>query len=336
MIKKINIALGVVFVVLFGCKFALDTLKAAKAARAHSANVASAVQVADGVSTLAPHVYYYYRNPFFSPNRITNRNGIIMDVIRAVFPRAEFRPLMSQKLLEDAEKILETDPQAVIAEIGWHDAQNKFQRSAIPLTFVALSLYLRRDVEWTYQGVKSLDKLRIGWTAESNGSRVLADFAEKWRDTPGKAVYTETCQYPQVAYSKMLADNKLDAFAFFHACSDTLQDTTITYRRSQPIDFKPIYLRMSKLDPDYTRQLQADCSAGLKRLMDSGEWERTLTYYAHNFGANTMAKVTDMFDRPQFNIDDMFAGDEDLKKVFMLFLNVVNSAGGANKPAPNK
>jgi len=277
MIKKINIALAVVFAVLFGFKCLLDMATAAKSRTRPAPSAAQ--QGAPAASELAPHIYYVYRQGFYAPNRITNRNGTVMDVMKAVFPRAEFRPLRTGLSVAEIEKILADDPQGAIVEVGWRDASGRFPHSKTPVSMSALSLFLRRDCAWTYAGPESLDKLRIGWTGEMNYSPVLRKFAEKWKNTPGKAVVSSSFNYPYLVFEQDLTAAKLDAFVYYSASGYYMQDTVIRYRRSMPFDILPLHLCVSDKDPEYAQRLLAEYEAGMERIGANGELMRIAGYY---------------------------------------------------------
>ena len=104
MIKKINIALAIAFVVMFALK-GLKNFKEASAKRAAPQNRAAERQEA---SQLAPHICYGYWAGYTLENPISNRNGVLLDIVRAIFPKATFRHIHGE--VKDFAKVLREDP----------------------------------------------------------------------------------------------------------------------------------------------------------------------------------------------------------------------------------
>ena len=88
MIKKINIALVSVFVaiLLASAMRGMFAGKKAEPASGGGPEIASAAQTVPDIN-----VYYVRWTKYAMPNRISNRNGVLLDLMRALFHGADMR-----------------------------------------------------------------------------------------------------------------------------------------------------------------------------------------------------------------------------------------------------
>lgn len=281
MIKKINIALALVFVVLFAFKFLLDAATAAKARKRRAAVTAA---VASSASDLAPHIYFSAWPPHFSPNAVTRHNGFCLDIIREVFPNAVFDDSKDTTKLETVLELLRTDPDAVIAEYGDLPELEGFPTASEQMAWMALCVYLPRTNPWQYAGPESLDQLRLGWTADYNDSPVLRAFAEKWKDTPGKAVVYNPPRHVGDFYWERITGGEIDGFVSTVGEAeisrlDNDSKSFVRYRRSKPIDVVTLRFRASSVDLERSQRICDAFDEGVHRLYRDGTIQRLAEYY---------------------------------------------------------
>ena len=281
MIKKINIALAVVFVVLFGLKLLIDFAESAKAGKRR---VAAAPVLSSETSSLAPRIYFMRWEPNFAPNVITKHNGFCLDLIREIFPNAIFDDSKNTTSVEEVRKILQTDPNAVIPDYGDMDELKEFPTAKEQTVWIDLCVYTLRKNTWAYTGPESLDQLRLGWTADLNDSAVLRAFAKKWKDTPGKVfICSEMCDSGSYFLEK-IQKGELDGFVgsegFIQSSSDRNDGKAfVRYRSSKTIDSVPLRFRCSNLDPELSKKLCQAYDDGVHRLYHSGFIHRLAEYY---------------------------------------------------------
>lgn len=287
MIKKINIALAVVFAVLFGLKLLLDFVESAKK---DERRTVAAQTFQSEVSTLAPHVYFVRWEPFFAPNLVTKHDGFCLDIIREIFPNAIFDDSKDTTRIAAVRDILKSDPRAVIADFGDMKELEEFPAAEEQMFMVMLCVYTPRTSAWTYTGPESLDQLRLGWTEDFNDSPVLRAFAEKWKDTPGKAVVSEILCDAGDYFWKMIEKGELDGFvsSYGYILNSGEQDDAkafVRYRSSKPIDRVKIRFRASNVDLEWSKAVCKAFDDGVHRLYHSGFIQRLLDYYRKDMGA---------------------------------------------------
>ena len=178
MIKKINIALAIAFAAMFAMK-GLKNLKEASAKRA-AAQDRAAVQQEE--SQLAPHVCYGYWAGYTLENPISNRNGVLLDIVRAIFPKATFRHIHGE--VKDFAKVLREDPHAVLVGFGSHPALKEFPSAPTPLMTCPLVVMTLRTNPWYYEGVESLNELRILADEAFLDYKVIRDLHERAGQNP--------------------------------------------------------------------------------------------------------------------------------------------------------
>jgi len=282
MIKKINIALLVCCGLLFGMKIMIGC--AAKIRSGAQPDGSEEVQSPEEKSQLAPTIYYTRRAPVFAPNRVTNRNGVLMDVLREIFPQARFVGDVDVSSAHLARDVLEKVPSGVTAEYGDVPDLADFPSSKMPLGIGMVCLYLPRTSTWTYNGPNSLDALRIGFDSDFLACSALADFKRKWRDVPGKVVVLDISHLETEKLGKMVDEGKLDAYAdvqisaYVSMKSDDAK-TFVKYRRSAVIGQVPLFFRASRLDPEFSKRLIADFENGMRRIIRNGVLLRIFSYY---------------------------------------------------------
>lgn len=281
MIKKINIALAVVFAVLFGFKLLLDFAESAKASRHRRV---AAPTVSSEASTLAPHVYFRRWEPLFAPNLITKHNGFCLDLIKEIFPEAILDGTKDTMHVEAVRELLLSDPKAVIADYGDMKELEEFPVAQEQVVCVALCVYTPRTSDWSYKGADSLDQLRLGWTVDFNDSPVLRAFAEKWKDTPGKVVISDTMTDEGTYFWELIEKGELDGFVdscgyIMNSSEQNDAKTFVRYRSSKPIDMVKIRFRASNLDPEWAKNVCQAFDDGVHRLYHSGFIHRLAEYY---------------------------------------------------------
>ena len=143
MIKKINTLLVVAFVAMLALK-GVKVLKDSRAAAAQSHKAATSER--QDASQLAPCVCYGYWAGYSIENPISNRNGVLLDMMRAIFPNATFRNVHGN--VDEFAKILREDPKAVVVGFGEHPSLKGMKMAPTPLMHCPLVLMTLRTNPW--------------------------------------------------------------------------------------------------------------------------------------------------------------------------------------------
>ena len=280
MIKKLNIVLLAAVLALVLAKLAVG-LKTAASSAAVAAPARQAV-AADADEALAPTVFFETWVPYAVEDPTTKRNGYLLDVIRAVFPRARF--VRTSLSVERTRELLSADADAVCAIYGDHPALTGLPRAPTPLMEVEIVVYTRRSLAWTYRGEKSLAALRLG-------------VAEDYLDSPGVRGYVErmagTTNAVQV-FKEGSAFARNDFLAIDRGAVDGVVRTPVgsaaanlgltaellvRYSVSPAIDRASVFLTVSSADPARAKRIVEAFERGMKRVEASGELRRIRAYY---------------------------------------------------------
>lgn len=281
MIKKVNVALAVAFVVLLAFK----GLKGLKDARENaSAARQDAAPARQEVSQLAPCVYYGYWAGYTLENPISNRNGVLLDIVRAIFPNATFRHVHGN--VEDFVTYLREDAHAVVVGFGEHPALNEFPAAATPLMYCPLVLMTLRTNPWRYKDVSSLDGLRIVAGEAYLDYKVMRDLrARAGKDSKRLRFFPSSIT--KVELAEIVEKGEADAFVMADlmnkegATIDGLTSVRFLqrFRKSKPIANDGTLLYVSGKDADFAKRLAAEYEEGLRRIDRSGERRRIFEYY---------------------------------------------------------
>jgi len=279
MIKKLNIALVVVVLALFGLKGLKDVMDAKKAAK--SGEALAALSVDDRNAAFTPHIYSAQWHPFVNPDELSNRNGYVVDVLRAIFPKLKVTIMRGG--ISNCVHVLATDAHALVVNYGDHPAFADFPKAPTQVSWMCYGLFFKRDLKWRYEGPESLDALRIACSDTYFDSPVLRAFQSKWKDTPGKLTVVRGKNFNSADFSG-IERGEFDAFAGMlkgnnaeRARGDAYLYTR--YSKSGPIDVIPLYVRCSNLDMAYTKAFIAAYEAGMKEIEADGRLRRIREYY---------------------------------------------------------
>ena len=281
MIKKLNILLVVVFVAMFGVK----GLKGVKEARERGVEAAVAQKAMHHEPSLPPpHVYYLHWLFFANEDPISNRNGILLDTVRAIFPNAEFTMLRGE-VGAFVEK-LRTDPRAIVVGYGHHPAFKDYMAAPTPLGYGKFILMTLRSNPWRYENLDSLDKIRIVMSADYLDYSVLRERHEKLGpDSPLLRVLPRSTTPMELA--AMVEEGKADAFVTGGDQGSgggiALEAMSVRvlqhFRKSPEVGRDDILLYVSSVDKDYSKRVIDAFEAGIRRIDESGERRRIFDYY---------------------------------------------------------
>ena len=282
MIKKINVALAIAFAVLLTVK-GLKQLKDAATARSATRQNVAAAQQAD-VSSLAPHVYYGYWAGYTLENPISNRNGILLDIVRAVFPKATFSHVHGN--VEAFAKIMQEDPNAVVVGFGNHPELKKYQSAPTPLMHCPLVLMTLRTNPWRYKGAASLDELRIVADEAFLDYKVIRDLRARVGKDSGRLRLVPST-VTKVGLAEIVEKGEADAFVMadlMNVEGATLDGLTSLrflqrFRKSKVIANDGTMLYVSGKDADFAKCVIDAYEAGIRRIEKSGERRRIFEYY---------------------------------------------------------
>ena len=281
MIKKINVALAIAFAAML----ALKGLKALKDARANAPSARQdAVSARQEASQLAPHVYYGYWAGYTLGNPISNRNGVLLDIVRAIFPNATFRHVQGN--VAEFVKYLREDEHAAVVGFGEHPVLKEFPVAATPLMYCPLVLMTLRTNPWRYKDASSLDGLRIVADEAFLDYKLIRDLhAREGKDSKNLRLYPSTTT--KVELADIVEKGEADAFVMADLMNtegvamDGLASVRFLqrFRKSRPIANDGTLFFASGKDPEFSKRLIAEYEEGLRRIDKSGERRRIFEYY---------------------------------------------------------
>lgn len=280
MIKKINVVLAVAFVIVLGLK-GLKEIKVAKERRASTPE--ASVQVGGAESLLAPNVYYLHWTYFSAEDPLSNRNGVMLDTLRAIFPNAKYTMLRGGP--EVFVKKLSEDPRAIVVGFGFHPLFKDCLAAETPLAYGKVILMTLRSNPWRYEGESSLDKVRIVMNSDSLDFKLLRERHERLGpDSPLLRVFPPSTSHMELA--AMVESGKADAFVVEGEkggdgiVADTMSVRILQrFRKSDEICRGDALLYISKLDKGFAKDVLEAYETGIRRIEASGERRRIFEYY---------------------------------------------------------
>ena len=280
MIKKVNIILAAALVVVLGLK-GLKEIKVARERRASTPE--ASVQVGGAESLLAPNVYYPHWAYFSVADPLSNRNGVLLDTVHAIFPNA--RCIMLRGDPEMFAKKLREDPRAVVVGFGVHPAFKDCLAAETPMAYGKVILMTLRSNPWRYEGESSLDKVRIVMNSTFLDYKVLRERHERLgSDSPLLRVFPSSTSQTELA--AMVEAGKADAFVVGGekggegVVADTMSVSILQhFRKSGEICRGNALLYVSKLDEGFSKDVLEAYEAGMRRIDASGERRRIFEYY---------------------------------------------------------
>ena len=278
MIRKVCVGLVVFLTAMVGLKVAL-VVQGGRAAR--GASDAAAVRVAEAQKSQLPvTVYYTAWVPYAMENPLTHRNGYILDLARALFPKARFVRLFGSP--DVVAGALTNDAHGVSFMFGLNDEFASLPHAKTPTFENCVVVLTPRTNDWTYAGADSLKKLRLGLQEDYLVSPAIRDYV---RANPGRVrVY----QGNEKAYYNIAAEvlaGRLDGFVASEReeIDKRLLSSTVgqvvEFKTSKPVGRITLRFIVSDRDLDFARQAIADYEAGVKALVSSGELRRIRAYY---------------------------------------------------------
>ena len=278
MIRKLNGLLLAVVLALVAAKGLVGFVKASR----RPVSVASAAVARAADDGLAPNVIFETWVPLAVENPTTARNGYLLDLMRAVFPRARF--VRTSLTVEKARRLLAADTNAVCIAYGDHPRLRDFVHAPTPLMKADIVVYTRRSLAWTYRGLASLEAIRLGMQAGYLDCPVVCAYEEKSRGTPHAVkVFGEDSPYavrPFFAIDRGEVDGIVQTRMDYSTASlGRTADRLMKYNVSPAIERAAILLTVSNADPAHAQRLVDAYEAGLKRIEASGEHRRIRAYY---------------------------------------------------------
>lgn len=276
MIKKVNIILGAVFACLLVLKFATgarDMLKESSSRRAAS-NVASVRPV---------HVYYTYWAYYSVVDPISNRNGILLDIVRTIFPQAEFRRVYGDT--EDFRAALEADPYGVAVGFGAHpnlESSKVCEDAPTPMAEYTTVFMTQRSNPWMYEDEDSLSGVRVVSTEDFLDVPQVRALKERYGDNV-KVVPDGTTR---AEMADMVESGEVAAFVatgikVHGKLTGALNSVKIMqdFRTAGAIGSAKLLLHVSKSNPEIASKTIEEYEEGMKRIKKNGELGRILDYY---------------------------------------------------------
>ena len=279
MIKKLNVFLVVVISALFAVKGLLEFKKS----HARPPQESDVQMVPQEVSSLAPCVYYGYWAGYSVENPMSNRNGALLDMVKAIFPNATLR-----RVYDDVSKfaqLLREDPKAVVVGFGEHPELKSAMSAPTPLMSTQIVLITLRTNPWRFREVSSLEGVRILANEAFLDYKVLKDLRARYgKDSPHLRILPDSVS--KVKQAMMVAKGEADAFVSTGmdnagAIMDGVASIRILqkFRKSVPIGIGGTLLFVSGKNPAFATNVVAAYEAGIRRIDASGQRRRILEYY---------------------------------------------------------
>ena len=281
MIKKVNVLLVVAFAAMLALK-GMKALKSNNAARRQARkDVPSERQ---NVSQLAPYICYGYWSGYSVENPISNRNGVLLDTMRAIFPNATFRNTHGN--VKEFAKILRENPNAVVVGFGEHPDLQGIPKAPTPLMHCPLVLMTLRTNPWHYKDPSSLDSLRIVATEALLDYKIIRDlYARHGNGT--KFLRIVPSSVTKIELAEMVEKGECDAFVMAGRKNEQggLKDSFTSmhlirdFRKSDEIGRDGTFLFVSGVDADLSKRMIDAYETGIRRIDASGERRRIFEYY---------------------------------------------------------
>ena len=283
MIKKLNILLAVVFAAMFALK-AFRDFKAERAASAAAEQAASAKTLKQDTSPVL-NVYYTQWEYFCSEDPISNRNGLLLDTVRAIFPNARFFILRGDT--EQFARKLREEPNAVVVGFGAHVAFKEFRHSDLPMAWSKIILFTLRTNPWRYTGPDSLDGVKIVVASDYMDFDVLKDRYERFGpDSPLLRVLPSDTDSSMAKLAAMVESGEADGFVesgdsgrYGIAADMRSMRLLQNFRKSDPIGKSDMLFFVSSKDAAFADRVLEMYDAGMRRIEASGERRRIFEYY---------------------------------------------------------
>ncbi len=278
MIRKVCVLLVVLLAAMLGLKVAL-VVCAGKPSQATSAE--NGAHAANAVAELAPTVYYTRWIPYAVENDVSRRNGYLLDLVRAIFPKARFVRVFGET--KDVVAALERDPNGVSVIYGDHPDFANFQKATTPILELDMVVYTMRTNNWRFAGdMESLTHLRLGFVEDYLDVKDLREYAKRHPDRV-RIYEVDEPGYDNLA-GEVLA-GRIDGFAVSKAnANDARQigmaaERLIELRMSKTITTgAALFIPSNKDAAQATRFIEA-YEKGRKKIEKSGELRRIREYY---------------------------------------------------------
>lgn len=283
MIKKLNIALAVAFAALVVLKM-LSSLADGSRPRADAGAPADVAAASAAPAIAPPDVYYSYWASFSVEDEISNRNGVLLDTVRAIFPGARFVRINSGETAEFAKALAE-NPRAVVVGFGDHPELSLGAKSVLPMAYARVVLMTLRSNPWRYEGPESLDGMRIAVPEDFLDYDALRKMAREPRPGGPVAVVVPSST-SIVELARMVDDGEADGYVAIGVrtaagwrVNGANARLSLRFHPSDEIARGDLLFRVSSLDPDYAAAAVEAYEEGLRRIDASGERARIFEYY---------------------------------------------------------
>ena len=231
MIRKLCIALIVLITVMIVAKISIVLCDDGRVGETPTATKSE-----NCAKIITPTVYYTSWVPYAIENELTNRNGYLLDLVRAVFPTTRFVRLYGDTSV--VAEALSKDPFGVSVMHGNHYTMEKFAHAPVPVLVDDVVVHTMRTNSWTYTGPKSLGELRLVFQDDYLICPELRKYAEA---NPDKV---HICKTDDPAYSDVAGEviaGRSDGFASTKALQSDARSIGLTavkmlaMRASKPI-----------------------------------------------------------------------------------------------------
>jgi len=281
MIKKINTLVFVLIGVMIVVKAVLNASKSASSGDAADGFVPAAVRNAE----FAPTVHYFSIPGLSLANPMLNRNGYLLDIVRAVFPNSRFDGVEVPSL-ELCRQHLDNEGDNVMVVTKDFGKIFDLTLSDVVLYNHQIVIYTLRRNGWSYKGPESLfelkslgirDDLRVLPAVQKLLGDKLNDRLRVYKK--GEAGHTR--------FSQVLLSGEVEAYMVQRHSSSLSRtedwgvtgDSLMNLRCSKPVCELPCVLGVKTSDPERSKRLIEAFDRGYREIEQNGELRRIREYY---------------------------------------------------------
>lgn len=278
MIKKINTILFVAIGAIVLLKVVIDAMEGLAGAEQEKATHLRSTRNAD----FAPTIFYVYSETLAEENPLTKRNGPVLDIARAIFPKARFVQIADS--YEQIAELLRKNPHTAGFCYSGDERFADFAVAPTPLFHDELVIYSKRDKKWNYNGPESLDQIRLCVSEEFLLSPMLKQHAERNREHPERVHISRLGDNSMKNAFEDYGEGRLDAYVDSYVGMVPYRqgfkaDDIISTVTSDVIDRLPVAFVVSNADPEYAKRLVDAYEREFAELKASGELRRLFQYY---------------------------------------------------------
>lgn len=267
MIKKINIAVVILF-------FAMLLVKMIVSLGGGSASKGVVTPIAPEGSQLEPTVYYPWWPPYFAEDVVAKRDGMVLDQIKAIFPRARFVGTGDYGVTNNEK--LRADRRGVTFYVREAEDVSGFVASTNALATFVIRISTLRSCPWKYTGPDSIRDIKLYVPAVVSTVPFVKDLIDR-----GVGRIADANENVDGKLLSGQMDGYVDCAAMYKA-SDGTDGHSFAYEEfhfSPPLAKSDLIVLVNAADPEFAEAFIRDFDAGLERIRANGQLRRIKEYY---------------------------------------------------------